>query len=268
MKDQDRIDYSALDQPEVSAVLFHPRPDHQGPESARSAAAVRIPVDNEIHVGAKFHVVDKASPTILFFHGNGEIVSDYDDMVGLYRQAAINFFPVDYRGYGFSDGSPTVTAMLRDAHAVFAFVTDWMKKNGFSGELTIMGRSLGSAPAIEIAVSYPDRIAGMVIESGFAFAVPLLRLIGVDVERLGIREAECMGNHEKMKRIHKPVRIIHAEFDHIIPFTDGVALYEACSAEDKQLIQIPGADHNSIFYHGMEIYMQTLRDFLHGKNPF
>jgi len=267
MADVTRMDYSALDKPEISAYLFHPRPDSQGLSLSGPGTAVQIPVEPGINIGARFHVGEKTWPVLLFFHGNGEIVSDYDDLAGIYHQAHINFFPVDYRGYGSSDGSPTVTSMLRDAHAIFTFVREWMSKQGLSGTLTIMGRSLGSASALEIAAAYPEQISGLVIESGFAFAVPLLRLIGVDVDRLGIGEADGMGNLDKMKRNRKPTRIIHAEYDHIIPFSDGAALYEACTVPDKKLVMIPGADHNSIFYHGMETYMRTLRDFLHDRDP-
>lgn len=56
----------------------------------------------------------KNAPTLLFFHGNGEIVEDYDDIAQIYLKLGINFLPVDYRGYGRSTGSPTVTAMMRD----------------------------------------------------------------------------------------------------------------------------------------------------------
>lgn len=267
MIDLSTIDYAVLDRPEILNCLFHPRPDIAAFPSSGPDAVIRIPVEKGIRIGAKFHMVDKASPVILFFHGNGEIVSDYDDMAMIYQRMKINFFPVDYRGYGFSDGFPTVTSMLRDAHMIFAFVKEWLTQHDLSGPLVVMGRSLGSASALEIAASYPDQFSGLVIESGFAFAVPLLRLVGVDVDKLGITEESSMSNLEKMRSNRKPARIIHAEFDHIIPFSDGVALYDACPVPDKKLVMIEGADHNSIFYHGMELYMKTLRDFLHGENP-
>ena len=42
------------------------------------------------------------------------------------RTAGINFFLVDYRGYGRSTGAPTVSAMMRDCHIVLAFARKWL----------------------------------------------------------------------------------------------------------------------------------------------
>ena len=67
--------YAALDQPQVLQFLFHPRRDYS--EKAVSDKEHFIPVDQDIEVGAAFHLEDPSFPNILFFHGNGEIVSDY-----------------------------------------------------------------------------------------------------------------------------------------------------------------------------------------------
>ena len=66
-----------------------------------------IPVEKDEVVGGRFHMAEKSAPNILFFHGNGEIVADYDDMGPLYNRMNISFLPVDYRGYGRSTGKPT-----------------------------------------------------------------------------------------------------------------------------------------------------------------
>ncbi|MCK7515883.1 MAG: lysophospholipase [Desulfobacterales bacterium] len=84
---------------------------------------------------------------ILFFHGNGEIVDDYDDLGPFYNRLGINFLAVDYRGYGNSTGKPTTSAMLADCHVIFKFVNDWLREKGYTGALIVMGRSLGSASA-------------------------------------------------------------------------------------------------------------------------
>jgi hypothetical protein len=40
--------------------------------------------------------------------------------------------------------------------------------------------------------------------------------------------------------------------------TDGEALFEACSATDKTLLKISGANHNDIFMHGFKDYMAAV----------
>jgi fermentation-respiration switch protein FrsA (DUF1100 family) len=246
--------------------LFHPRPepaelqfrtaDRTGQDS--KTADVMIPVAEDVAIGARFHMAAKAGANILFFHGNGEIVADYDELGGVYNSMGVNFLAVDYRGYGRSSGQPTVSAMMGDCHIIFDFVRQWLRENYFAGPLIMMGRSLGSASALELAAAYRNEVDGLVVESGFAYAGPLLQLLGIDSEVLGYREEEGFGNIDKIRQFEKATLIIHAEFDHIIPFSDGQALFDACPSVDKTLLMIPGANHNDIFMRGLQEYLAAI----------
>ena len=134
-----------------------------------------------------------------------------------------------------------------------------MAENGCTGPFIVMGRSLGSASALELVRHYGEAIDGLIVESGFAFAGPLLRLLGIDPDALGFTEAVGFGNVDKIRAYDKPTLVIHAEFDHIIPFSDGQALYDASPAEDKTLLKIPGANHNDIFMRGLREYMAAVK---------
>ncbi len=253
-------DYTLLDNPSVLAFLFHPRPSYDlAPGS--SAHKISIPVATDVAIGGHFHIASQSAVNLLFFHGNGEIVDDYNDLGPLYKQLGINLLAVDYRGYGDSTGKPTTSAMMADSQVIFRFVTQWLRDHRHSGALIVMGRSLGSASALELVSQYPEQIAGLIIESGFAYTGPLLRLIGVDTERLGFKESQGIQNLEKIKTFTKPTLIIHAEFDHIIPFSDGQALYDASPAADKRLLQIPNANHNNIFSLALWEYLGAIKNF-------
>jgi hypothetical protein len=257
------FDCSSLDRPEVLNFLFHPRrePVLAGSMASASVHDVLIPVEESVQLGARFHVHNPSFVNLLFFHGNGEIVADYDDMGAVYQRIGVNFCPVDYRGYGRSSGEPSCSTLIRDAHAVMDFLTGWLREKGCTGPLVVMGRSLGSAPAIELAATERHPIRGLIIESGFAYTIPLLRLLGLDVDRLGLSEKEAVGNHLKIARIRQPTLIIHAEFDRIIPFSDARTLYESSAAKEKWLVKIPDAGHNDIFYQGLTQYMAAVKSF-------
>lgn len=257
----DNADYALLDRPDVSSVVFYPRREWIMGTLPANAKDLMIPVEEGVSVGARFHAAGKAETTILYFHGNGEIVSDYDDLGPVYNQLGVNFFPVDYRGYGRSGGNPTVGAMMRDCHVIHRFATEYLKDNGYSGPLAVMGRSLGSASAVELASRHGSQIDGLILESAFAHTVPLLRLLGVNVDGLGLAEAGGFNNMDKVRSFHGPTLVIHAEKDHIIPFTDGQALYEASPSTEKMLLRIPRANHNDIFQHGMREYLNAIRGF-------
>ena len=264
MKDISNIDYATLDRPEVLMFLFHPRPEpavspYQTSDSEIQMSGHRdilIPVQEDIAIGARFHMAEKSGGNLLFFHGNGEIVADYDELGAVYNQMGINLLAVDYRGYGRSGGKPTVTAMMRDCHIIFHFVHE----NGFNKTILpvpilLMGRSLGSASVLELAAAYKEFIDGLIVESGFAYAGPLLTLLGIDFAALGFKEEKGFRNVDKIKNFDKPTLIIHAEFDHIIPYSDGQTLYDACPSKDKKLLKIPGANHNDIFMRGLQEYL-------------
>jgi pimeloyl-ACP methyl ester carboxylesterase len=261
MVDLPPTDYSALDRPEVTLRIFYPRSESRL-FSTTGAKEISIPVEEQIAIGAVFHLAGQEAPNILFFHGNGEIASDYDDLGPFYNRMGINFLPVDYRGYGRSGGSPTVSSMMRDCHAIYDFTRKWLADNGYSGPLIVMGRSLGSASALELASGHAEEIDGLIIESGFALAEPLLRLLGVDLRGLNFAESMGFRNIDKIKRYHKPVLIIHAEFDHIIPYSDALQLYSKSPSSDKTLLKIPGANHNDIFSRGLTEYMSAIESFV------
>ena len=259
MMDLNTPDYARLDVPEVLLRLFHPRPELSPSGANPSARDLLIPVDDHTVVGARFHPAAAAAPTILFFHGNGEIVADYDELAPFYQRQGVNFLPVDYRGYGRSTGAPTVSAMMRDCHAILAFARQWLPEMGYRGPLMVMGRSLGSASALELAASYPEQIAALIVESGFAYAGPLLQLLGVNLTAIGFKEMAGFRNVDKIRAYPGPTLIIHAEDDHIIPVSDGQALYDASAAPDKTLLKIPHANHNDILLQGFTVYMAAIQ---------
>ncbi len=253
---------NALDQPQVSAVLFHPRPEPAG-YGAVTGTDVSIPAAREVALGARFHLQAPTAANVLFFHGNGEIVADYDTLAPLYNRMAVNFLCVDYRGYGRSQGTPGATTLLNDARAAFDFTRQWLAEHRFEGPLIVMGRSLGSAAALEIVATRADKVAGLIIESGFASAVPLLHLFGVDAETIGYREETGFRHLQKIGGFKKPTLIIHAQRDHLIALSQGQALYEACGAADKALVVIADANHNDIFQRGQAQYMQAIKALIH-----
>ena len=255
-------DYSMLDVPEVLGILFYPRPDYGSAEESGQAVDLMIPVGEGVQIGARFHPVGLQGANLLFFHGNGEIVADYDEMAPLYNGLGINFLPVDYRGYGRSSGRPTVTSMMRDAHAIYEYVRTWLPAQGYAGPFVVMGRSLGSASGLELAGSYADEIDGLIIESGFASFEPLLELIGASFRAGGAGSSGPVQNVDKIAAYSGPTLVIHAEFDHIIPFESGQALYEAAGSADKTFLMIPGANHNDLFFRGMRPYLAAVQDLV------
>ena len=253
--------FDLLDRPEIGAVLFHPRPEYGHlPESAE-AQSVRFVMADGTVIGGRLHPAAATAPALLFFHGNGEIASDYDDLAPLYRQLGISLLVADYRGYGISGGHPTATALAADALAVFDQTPGLLTAAGLApSRLLVMGRSMGSAAALVIAEARGAALAGLVIESGFADTLPLIERLGGRLPAGASEARDGFGSLARIAKVTVPTLVIHGEEDWIIPFSDGRRLYEASGAADKRLLRIEGAGHNDLMMIGAERYFPAIAE--------
>jgi fermentation-respiration switch protein FrsA (DUF1100 family) len=219
-------------------------------------------VEDSVQVGIRLHLINKSSTTILFFHGNGEIGPEYDDIARVYNQKNINFIIADFRGYGFSSGIPDVENTQSDAHIILDFALKYLKEKNYSDSLILMGRSLGSVSVLELVKRYPNDFSGLIIESGFADEGPLFTLIGTTAEQASFNKEDGFLNGEKIKKYTGPLLIIHAEQDHIVPFSQGELLYNSCPSKNKKILPIPNANHNNILGVNPQKYFEEVENFV------
>jgi hypothetical protein len=254
-----------LDRPEVLQVLFHPRGEYGAAAPAPAVRPVAVEVEPNLTVGGRLYPARADAPAILLYHGNGEIAADYDQIARLYTHMDITLLVVDYRGYGRSRGTPTASNLLADAVTVFDALGRLLKENGLSpSRLYVMGRSLGSAAAIEVASHSPGQLAGLIIESGFSDTFALLARLGVGV-RGADEERDGFGSGIKMARVTTRSLIIHGGADVLIPSADGRKLYDRCAADDKRWVLIPGGGHNDLMMVGLTAYLEAIREFVHAE---
>ena len=262
--------YVKLDTPEILQFLFHPRASDKE-ESPLESLDIDIPVEGETTLGCRFYFVKTDAPTILYFHGNGETVSDYDAIAPFYNRSGLNLLMTTYRGYGWSTGSPTVTTMLADCQIIYDEYEKLAAHKNLEGPLFVMGRSIGSAAAIELCHHQPDKIKGLIIESGFADTLPLLYCLGLSPEQCQFTEEDGFGNLTKIAEIKLPTLILHGAADQIIPVPQAERLQAFGGARMKKFFVVPGADHNTMIVRGGEHYFTTIKTFTDeavGKNTW
>jgi alpha-beta hydrolase superfamily lysophospholipase len=252
------FDIALLDRPEVSRYIFYPRQD---PLPQDNIILYSVEVEQGVSVVCRFYPAPEGMATILYFHGNGETAGDYDLVSSLYTALGINLFVADYRGYGLSTGTPTMGHILSDASPIFERLREVLQEGGYPTGIFVMGRSLGSAPAIEVAFRSPDVLQGLIIESGFSDALRLLSYIGLPVEKLPYHQ-EGFPNGMRMRSIRIPTLLIHAAEDHLIPLSEAEELLRLCAAEEKRLVVIPQADHNTLMMKGKNQYFQAIEEFI------
>ena len=253
------IDYSSLDQPFLLQFIFYPRKDFT--PCPRNGFDLSVWVGNGASISCRFYMGHHEWPWILFFHGNGEVVSDYDEISPLYHQKKINLVVADYRGYGASTGVPTLTDLAQDAHTVFKEVREELSRRNLRKDLWVMGRSLGSISALELAYHHQEEIKGLIIESGFPSVVRIMFHLGIPTQGMGLEKID-QGCLERIKKIFLPTLIIHGEQDSLVPLENAKDIYQHLGTQEKELLVIPSATHNDIMLVGFKEYFNTLQQFI------
>ncbi len=254
-----RVDYSYLDQPHILAAVFYPRESCTPPPAG--ATDHTVPVDDGVSISCRFYSKGAQCPSILYFHGNGEVVCDYDEVAPHYNALGINLFVADYRGYGGSTGKPSFANLVADAHPVFDHFRGILRSNGHTGRLFVMGRSMGSMPAIELASNYGGQIDGLIIESASASLGRLLTVFFPNLASSRLQAIES-ANLERVRSITTPVVFIHGEHDAIIPHALAVEFFENIGSRDKKLVTIAAAGHTDLMSVGKEQYLSAIREFV------
>ena len=258
MTESDVADYSLLDEAGAALTMFYPRTDLYPPTNGASDHFIEV--QPGVRLGARFYGVDPAWPTLLFFHGNGEIASDYDDISAIYNDRQLNLFVVDFRGYGASTGHPTVASLVGDAHAAVEGFHALLDGLGYAPDRYVMGRSLGAHPALEVASRAAERFSGLIIESGAGNIRRALNRYGLLDTEVGGRLARA---HEaKVASITLPTLIIHGEHDELVPLESAHELFDALVLAERKLVTIPGAGHNDLLWVGERLYFDSIAELV------
>ncbi len=252
-------DYSIMDRPDITQFIFYPRKEWTS--IPQGATDFFIPVEDEISISCRFYPYKKENaPCILYFHGNGEVACDYDQVAPLYHALGISLFVADYRGYGLSDSEPSFSTMIKDAESIFEFFTTFIVMPYESTPLFVMGRSLGAHSAVALASLHQEKFKGLILESGSANLTRLMGWFEFDTPQ----KAKRLENASKarVRSITLPVLIIHGECDELIPVSEATATYETVGSKEKQLLVIPNGTHNDIMQVGKEQYFKAIKEFV------
>lgn len=250
--------YALLDRPEITRVLFYPRSEQSSPPVGAIDLAVEVATEVTIH--CRWHMLDPAAPAILLFHGNGEIVADYDDLAPLYHLYGFSLFVADFRGYGMSGGHPSFSTMLADALVVSDAFHRRADVDRVSEARYIMGRSLGALSAVKIAATRPARFRGLILESGAAGVRGWSRFARPDDDPAAW-EGLTARSLAMLRAVQLPLLTIHGERDTLIPLESALAVQEVIGSEQREIEIIPRAGHNDLLAAGVDRYFGALRRF-------
>ena len=195
--------------------------------------------------------------TWLWFHGNGGNISHRVDELAIFRhRLGVNQFIFDYRGYGRSPGTPSEIGTYQDSRAALEYVTS--RPDVAPEKVVYFGRSLGAAVAVELAAS--SEPLALVLVAPFSSVADMAKVAFPFTPFHWL----VRGRYDSMahiRRIHRPVLILHGDQDATVPLHQGKKLFDAAN-EPKRFQLLPGAAHNDTYIAGGSSYWGTLDDFL------
>jgi len=214
--------------------IIYPVPPPQPAPAGFAPAA--LPTVDDLTITAGYRPARRGLPTVLFFHGNGMV---WPGSVSVTDQLAARGYGVllaEYRGYNGNPGEPSEQGLYRDGRAAMAFLQD---QGVESGDVILVGLSVGSGPAVQLATE--NKVRALLLVSPIA---SLTATAGAAYPWLPTRWLlrDRYDNLAKLPRVDAPVLILHGDADELIPLAQVEQL--AAANPRTKLVLLPGEGHN------------------------
>lgn len=189
-----------------------------------------------------YKAAESGHKTVLILHGNAGNIGGRLFMARQFAQEGLGVFLLEYRGYGANPGFPSEKGFYEDAAAAMAF----LKQEGVgSDEIILYGESLGTGVATELAVKSP--VSCLILQSPFSSMTALARYHYPWI--LLLRPWDKYDSLSRMKSIKAPILVIHGKLDVVVPYAQGLALFEAANGP-KKMLSLDGKNHNDLWEEG------------------
>jgi len=194
-------------------------------------------------------ICPEAKFTLLYLHGNYEDLGRVAEYAPQFLRAGYSVFAIDYRGYGHSTGTATEQNTYADVQLAYEYLRSTLKIP--AEHIIIWGYSLGSGPAVELALRQPA--AGLILQG--AFVSTYRTMTGIP-----LFPGDKFVNLSKVSRLRLPILFIHGTDDTTVPFWHGEELYAAATARKAKLF-VSGGQHGSLADFTGPRYWEAVKEF-------
>jgi fermentation-respiration switch protein FrsA (DUF1100 family) len=164
-------------------------------------------------------VASHPAPTVIFAHGNGELIDFWPDELKTFTQFGMGLLLVEYPGYGRSDGKPSQESITETFIAAYDMLAD--RKDVDTSRIVLFGRSLGGGAVCALAANRTSK--ALILMSTFtsvrSFATRYL------VPKFFVRDP--FDNLAVVRNYKGPILILHGKQDTVIPYSHGIKLHKA-----------------------------------------
>jgi hypothetical protein len=238
-------------------LLFPVPPGAQTPTLA-GGTLLRIPLGSAMAFA--FHLpAEPGSPTVVYFHGNGEQLGDTTYLAERLRRRGLGFYAIEYPGYGLARGTePSEAGIYAAAQAALEHLHGPL---GVPAEqVVLVGQSLGSGVAAEMAAR--GHGGKLVLISPYT-SIPAVAAGSFPFLPVRLLVRDHFDTASKAAGLKLPVMLIHGTLDEVIPVRMSHELAQRLPSASVHLVE--GAHHNDILEARGGQGIAALVDFAAGR---
>lgn len=190
--------------------------------------------------------------TVLHLHGNAANIGNHLPLVAWLPAAGYQVLLLDYRGFGRSQGEPSLDGVVDDAAAALDHLRG--RRDVDAARLVVLGQSMGGATALRLLARDAAGVRLAVIDSAFASYRQIAREAmlqsvvlapGIPLVWLALPGAD-RDPVTALQKIGVPIIFVHGTRDAVIGHDHSVQLHAAANPP-KELWTVEGADHMTVF---------------------
>ena len=228
-------------------VLLYPAPDTDAAADPPGAERLDLVAADGVAVHALRlgDAAPKTGTTIVFFHGNGEVLGGQSLRLALeMTRRGYAAVLVEYRGYGRSAAAavPSEKGLYADAEAVLG---ELAHRGITPDNLALWGTSLGSGVAAEMARR--GRARSVVLVSPFT-SIPDVGALQFPWLPVRLLVPDTYATLAKAPSLHVRGYVIHGTDDGLVPLAMGRAV--AAAIPGCTFVPWPGAHHSDVYARG------------------
>jgi pimeloyl-ACP methyl ester carboxylesterase len=184
-----------------------------------------------------------SSKVLILFHGNAEDINNTKSLLEtLSTFLGVHALAVEYPGYGIYAGEPSAERINQDAANVFDFIAtqcNWGEQN-----IILVGRSIGSGPAIEHAVMRNP--GALLLVSACTSLKDAVKCVAGSAFQIFVKDR--FQNQQTIGKVRCPIFFLHGLKDQLIPYDHSQRLHAAATLAPTFLSLAHNMDHTSFDY--------------------
>ena len=195
-------------------------------------------VDKKRSLNGLLFCADSSKGLIFYLHGNSGSIDSWGSIADVYLKNKYDFFVLDYRGYGKSQGRISSEKQL---HNDIQIVYDSLKTMYQEQNIVIVGYSIGTGLAAKLASTNDPKL--LILKAPYYNMIDLAHQYIKLMPSFMIRYK--LKTNAYITKVKCPVIIFHGDQDEVI-YEGSSEKLKTLFKEEDQLIILKGQRHNGI----------------------